>query len=167
MQVERLVINASPLIFLARVGGLEWITKIASNPVAVPLAVRNEVAVGEGGAAIVAQIESDCGFCIADDVPLPDEIIAWDIGAGESQVLAHSLLHAKATAILDDKAARDCAKSLNLHVLGTLGIVMIAKRRGWIERVQPVVARLRATGMFLTDVLIRDVLHEVGEAGEG
>ena len=163
MQVEWPVINASPLIFLASVGGLEWVTKIASNPVAVPQAVRNEVAAGEGGAAIVAHIESSSGFYIAADVPLPDEIIAWDLGAGESQVLAHSLQQAGSTAILDDKAARDCAKSLNLHLLGTLGIVMSAKRRGWIERVKPVVAQLRATGMFLSDVLVRDVLREVGE----
>ena len=163
MQVEWPVVNASPLIFLASVGGLAWITKIASNPVAVPLAVRNEVAAGEGGGSILAQIESGSGFYITADVPLPDEIIAWDLGAGESQVLAHSLLQSGSTAILDDKAARDCAKSLNLRVLGTLGIVMIAKRRDWIERVQPVVAQLRATGMFLTDALVRDVLREAGE----
>ena len=163
MQVEWPVINASPLIFLASVNGLEWIAKIATNPVTVPLGVRNEVAAGEGGSAIVAQIESDSRFYIAADVRLPDEIIAWDLGAGESQVLAHSLLRTDSSAILDDKAARDCAKSLNLHVLGTLGIVMIAKRRGWIERVQPVVAHLRATGMFLSDVLVREVLREMGE----
>ena len=163
MRVERPFINASPLIFLASVNGLEWITKIVPNPVSVPLAVRNEVAAGEGGAAIVTQIENDPRFYIAADVTVPSEIVAWDLGAGESQVLAHSLQQAGSTAILDDKAARECAKSLNLHVLGTLGIVMIAKRRGWIDHVQPVVAHLRATGMFLSDVLVNEVLREMGE----
>ena len=163
MQVEQPVINASPLIFLASVNGLEWIAKLASNPVTVPLAVRHEVAAGEGGAAIVTLIESDSRFYVAADVPVPGEIVAWDLGAGESQVLAHSLRQTGLTALLDDKAARDCAKSLNLHVLGTLGIVMIAKQRGWIGRVQPVVAHLRATGMFLSDVLVGEVLREMGE----
>ena len=163
MQVEWPVINASPLIFLASVDGLEWIAKIAAEPVTVPLAVRNEVATGEGGAAIVNQIENDPRFYIAADLPVPSGIVAWDLGAGESQVLAHSLQQAGSTAILDDKAARECAKSLNLHVLGTLGIVMIARRRGWIDRVLPVVAHLRATGMFLSDVLVREVLSEMGE----
>ena len=32
MQVEQPVINASPLIFLASVNGLEWIAKLASSP---------------------------------------------------------------------------------------------------------------------------------------
>ncbi len=73
MQVERPVINASPLIFLARVDGLEWVTKIAANPVAVPLAVRNEVAAGEGGAA--------CGGATARDRDVPQRRVGQGCSA--------------------------------------------------------------------------------------
>lgn len=152
MQVERPVINASPLIFLARVDGLEWITKIAANPDAVPLAVRNEVAAGAGGAAIVAHVESSAGFYIVNDAPVavksPPGILAlanrrcWRIRSCNQIQLPFS----------DDTAARDCARALNLRLLGTLGIVMIAKRRGWIDRVQPVVALTNALRLVRLDI---------------
>ena len=40
---------------------------------------------------------------------------------------------------------------------------MIAKRRRWIDRVLPVVAHLRATGMLLSDDRVGEVLREMGE----
>lgn len=163
MLSDGLVINASPLIFLASVDGLDWVVRQSASPVVVPRSVLREVAAGEGGAAIVSDVENNGGFAVAADVPLSVGVMAWDLGAGESQVLAHCLQLSGSMAVLDDKAARECAKSLALPVIGTIGMVLIAKRRGWIAAVQPVIARLQANGMFLANSLIEAALRDAGE----
>jgi len=54
-------------------------------------------------------------------------------------------------------------KSLGFNVLGTLGILLIAKRRGWIPAARPVVEHLLTQGMFLSPGLIAMALAEIGE----
>ena len=88
---------------------------------------------------------------------------AWSLGAGESQVLAMSAQEEAAVALLDDSQARQCALSLNIKVMGTLGIVLIAKQRGWIPAARPVIADLVARKMYVSGDLIAAALREVGE----
>jgi predicted nucleic acid-binding protein len=78
-------------------------------------------------------------------------------------VLAQCELHPSATAVLDDRLARECARSLNIGIIGTLGIVLAAKRHHWIDRIQPVIAGLIEHGMYLSPDLMAAVLREVGE----
>lgn len=163
MDSDRLVVNASPLIFLARVEGLDWMIRLAHTPVLVPQAVLREVEAGDGGAAIAARIHGDAGFSIVPDASIPAVVTAWDLGAGETQVLAHCCQHPGLVAVLDDKAARQCARGLGVQTIGTIGVVLIAKRRGWIPHARQVVERLQAQGMFLSADLIATALQDVGE----
>lgn len=163
MASDYFVVNASPLILLSSVNGLEWLLDYLSSPVQVPQTVLNEVEAGGGGVEIVTRIQSDAGFSIVPTVPVPSTVAAWDLGAGESQVLAHCYRDPTTIAVLDDKAARNCARALGIRVIGTLGLILISKRRGRISHAKPVIERLRAQGMFLSDDLVRDLLKEVGE----
>jgi predicted nucleic acid-binding protein len=47
--------------------------------------------------------------------------------------------------------------------LDSLGIVLAAKRRGWIVAARPVVERLLADGLYLSPSLAAEALLEVGE----
>ncbi len=157
------IINASPLIFLYKINGLEWVCRLADSQILVPEAVLQEIAAGDGGDEMMARIKNDPGFSVVANVPIPPVVAAWDLGAGETQVLSQALQMPKTITILDDKAARECAKSLGFNVLGTLGILLIAKRRGWIPAARPVVEELLTQGMFLSPGLIAMALAEVGE----
>lgn len=163
MGSDRLVINASPLIFLAGIGGLEWVAGLAEGPVLVPRAVAHEVAAGEGGAEIVDQIEQDARFSIVSDMAVPDVLTAWDLGAGETQALAYGFQQPAPVVILDDKAARQCARAPGVRIVGTLGVVLVARRRGWIAHARPIIERLQSRGMFLSADLISAALRDVGE----
>jgi predicted nucleic acid-binding protein len=90
-------------------------------------------------------------------------IAAWDLGAGESAVLSLAQTEPGAWAVIDDGEARRCARSLSIPVIGTLGLVLLAKRVGRIPLARPVVERLRASGMYLSDVVINQALGRVGE----
>ena len=58
---------------------------------------------------------------------------------------------------------RECARSLNIGIIGTLGIVLAAKRHTWIDRVRPVIERLVQQGMSLSPDLMAAVFREMGE----
>jgi predicted nucleic acid-binding protein len=66
-------------------------------------------------------------------------------------------------AAIDDWGARRCARSLAIPVIGTLGLVLLAKQEGAIPAARPVVERLRRLGMYLSDEVIREALDRVGE----
>jgi predicted nucleic acid-binding protein len=52
---------------------------------------------------------------------------------------------------------------LNVPVRGTLGLVLLAKRRGQIPLARPVVETLRREGMYLADKIVDEALALVGE----
>jgi len=66
-------------------------------------------------------------------------------------------------AIIDDLLGRRCAQPFNIHVRGTLGLVLLAKRRGQILQARPLVERLRRAGMYLAEDLAERALALVGE----
>ena len=90
-------------------------------------------------------------------------IAAWDLGAGESAVLSLAKSEPGAWAVIDDGEARRCARSLSIPDIGTLGLVLLAKRVGRTPLARPVVERLRASGMYLSDVVINQALERMGE----
>jgi predicted nucleic acid-binding protein len=89
-------------------------------------------------------------------------ILAWDLGAGESQVIAHCLEKGR-RAVLDDGNARACALSHSIPIIGTLGIVLRAKKQGLIPAARPVIEQVRTAGSFLDDELVEQALAQIGE----
>ena len=97
------------------------------------------------------------------DVPLTPQVAAWDLGPGESSVLSWTLAHPRTVAVIDDHAARTCARVLGLPIVGTLGLALRAKTRGEVMLAAPIVEELRMAGLYLSDRLIREALSMVGE----
>ena len=65
--------------------------------------------------------------------------------------------------LLDDAAARSCAKACGVPLLGTLGVVLRAKQRGIVPDAATVISALRKAGLHLDDNTIRLALGHVGE----
>jgi predicted nucleic acid-binding protein len=65
--------------------------------------------------------------------------------------------------VLDDRAARRCAVSHGISVIGSLGVVLRAKKGRKIDRARPVIEGLIAAGMFLDDEFVGRVLSSVQE----
>ncbi|ARA93113.1 hypothetical protein AWN76_008030 [Rhodothermaceae bacterium RA] len=81
---------------------------------------------------------------IEEDAPSTPEISAWDLGQGETAVLAWAHHHPGYEAILDDQAAPNGAITLGLPVHGTLGMLLLAKKTGLIERVEQALQEIMA-----------------------
>ncbi len=158
---EAWVVNASPLILFARIGRLDLIEHLAPT-ILIPNAVIQEVRAGLAKDPTAAAALAWAEPYRVDDITLAASVEHWDLGPGESQVIAHSVDTSR-WAVLDDRAARRCAAAHDVPVIGSLGIVMRSKKKGQIDRARPLVDKLIAVGMFLDDEFVDRVLESVGE----
>lgn len=158
---ETAVINASPLILLARSRHLELLQGFAPT-VWVPAPVASEIA-RRGSQDITAQAIENTAWLVIQPVPdIPSVILEWRLGAGESATLTLAQAHGL-EAIIDDLAGRKCAASLGVPVRGTLGIVLAAKQRGLIPQARPVIEDMMSAGLYLSRRVLERALMRVGE----
>ncbi|HRC86402.1 MAG TPA: DUF3368 domain-containing protein [Thermoanaerobaculia bacterium] len=154
--------NASPLILLGKVRRLGLLAGLCDE-LLVPEAVASEVAAGPEGAALVgelARVDRTRYFGVPAILP---RVEAWDLGLGESQVLTAVAERPGSRAVLDDRAARRCAQVLGLPVIGTVGIVLRARKKGLIARARPILSELERSGLYLTESVREEALARVGE----
>jgi predicted nucleic acid-binding protein len=156
------VVSASPLILLGKTRHLDLLATLADT-VVVPQTVANEVGAKLDGTAILAELIGNTVYRVAGTEPAPPEILAWDLGAGETQVITHALRHGADRVVLDDLEARRYAKAMGLRVIGTLGVVGRGKAMRRIARAAPVIEHLRRTELYVSDDLGQHLLREVGE----
>jgi predicted nucleic acid-binding protein len=64
-----------------------------------------------------------------------------------------------AYAVVDDALGRKCALALGVEVIGTVGMVVAAQRRGVIADARAVLLELRRAGMRLSDDVIARALR--------
>lgn len=159
---ENWVLNASPLIVLARIGCEDLLLSLTKQ-VVVPHPVAEEIQAGPDQDP-AREVLATGRFIVVDTPPPPAELLAWDLGRGETAVLSLALSERIWTAILDDAAARRCARSFSIPIKGTLALVLLAKQRGLISSAADVMQALVSGGFRLDDRIIREAL--AGTVGE-
>jgi len=162
MLINRVVVNASPLICLFR-SGLEELFPSLFNDIVVPESVIKEVtAKGETDFAAQALISLPWIRGMSD-APVDPRVTGWDLGSGESAVLSFALRNPDYWAVLDDREARRCALSLQCHCIGTIGMIVLAKKRGLIRSVGETLRRLQNAGFWLSEAFLNEICEKVGE----
>jgi len=91
------------------------------------------------------------------------ELLAWNLGAGETSVIALAQSSPGSVAVIDDLAGRRCAEAMGLPLRGTVGLVLAAKKAKLIVAARPLLEQLRNKGMYLSDAVLNRALHRVGE----
>src|SRR5262249_26695283 len=133
--------------------------KDLADEILVPFSVRDEVLAPKKKKP---PIELPDWLSLREDLPLPPEIAGWDLGAGESQVLAHALISGS-EAVLDDFEGRQCARALGVPATGTLGVILRAKKSRLIPVARPLLEELLRKGLYLSRELVEQSLGEVAE----
>jgi predicted nucleic acid-binding protein len=159
---DRAAVNASPLIVLANAGHGGLLRAVA-NQIIVPTLVADEIQRRGDDDSTVRFLLSAPWLEVIPSIAIPAEVSAWDLGPGESALLAWGLQNAEVELIIDDRQARHCAQTLTLKTRGTLSIVVRAKKIGMIVAVRPIVEDLRRAGIYISEPLINSVLRIVGE----
>lgn len=89
--------------------------------------------------------------CILPEMFQEPEIVRWDLGSGETDVLSFAFTHRDYVPVLDDQAAKKCALSFDIPTLGTGSMLILAKEHGIIDSVGNALLTLRDAGMWISD----------------
>lgn len=147
---ECVVADSTCLIALERIGQIEIIPALF-EPVLIPPAVAQEF----GISLPWLKVES-----------LSDRVLAaalkMMIDDGEAEAIALSQ-EQKCRIILDDRQARRVGQDMGLRVIGTVGILILAKQRGILSTVKPVLQNLDDTGFYISAALKAEALRIVEE----
>ena len=133
-----------------------------ATKVLFPKAVELEVLAGPTNDSARKLFESQWATTI-DAGDIPASVIEWGLGSGESSVLALAMTTPSATVVLDDASARMAARSLNIPLIGTLGVIVRAKQRNLIPSASMVLQQLISTGLYLDANLVRTIVKQLGE----
>jgi len=148
---ERAVTNSTCLIALERVGQLGLLPRVFSSVFAPP-AVQDEL----GGPIewLTLKEVSDLAVVTA---------LRTQLDEGEAAAIALAMELGDVFVILDDKKARRVARQIGLNVIGTVGVLLRAKRQGIVPTIQPVLVALRQAGFRMTGELYAEALRLAGE----
>ena len=158
------VADSGPLIALARLDLLPLLASRFDN-VLVPEAVFLECTRHRdrpGALAIVAA--SEAGLFQQAHVTDAERFAAeylLDTGESAALMLAH---HRAAPVLVDERKARRVASRLGIPVIGTVGVLVAARMDSQIGPLREIFEALAVFGYRLSDELVREALHRVGEA---
>lgn len=157
-----IVVDAGPLISLARIGRLDLLPELFDE-IIVPPAVRREVTLDESlpGAAALAKNDWLKLVEVADRKAV-ERLLFW-LDPGEAEVLTLAL-ELGATAAIDERRGRRLAAELGVPQTGTVGILLTAKRRGLISAVKPLLDQLTASGVRLSSRLYEEACRLAEES---
>jgi predicted nucleic acid-binding protein len=90
-------------------------------------------------------------------------VLETALGKGEASAIALALEMMNCLLIIDEQKGRKLAKHLGLTITGTLGVLVQAKRKGYISMIKPLLDKMKQTDFRLSEQLVRETLKEVGE----
>lgn len=158
-----LVLDASPLITLARIGSLGLLPQLADQ-IVIPDAVYAESvsrAPGRPGSSEIAHADWILRRTVHDRTHVQQ--LRTHIGLGEAEAIVLAREIGADAVVLDDATARRLAKQDGCQVVGLLGLLVVAKRRGLLVAVKPLLNAMRNSGFFVGDELYATILRQVAE----
>lgn len=153
------VSDTTPLQYLHQSRTLDLLPKLFDR-VIVPPAVIGELAEGRARGHDLPQLEGMAWV----EVMAPQQALMLPnkLGRGEQEAISVAV-ERHLSVIMDDYDARTCAISLGLHVLGTFGILLRAKRQGFIPVIMPTVDVIVGCGFWISERMRRQVQELAGE----
>jgi predicted nucleic acid-binding protein len=91
------------------------------------------------------------------------QALRFRVDRGEAAAIALAAETPQAVVVLDDRKARVTAQGLSIPIIGTVGLLLRAKRLGILTEVRPVIDELAVAGFHLSVALRRKVLELASE----
>lgn len=157
------VSDTTPLSELAKVGRLDLLREVFGR-VIIPEEVYREVTTGIHPGAIAVPKATWIEVQAVSDARKVYEIQVTrklDLGECAAMILAEDL--DADFLLMDDLSARQEAIARNLPIIGTIGILLIAKKRGFISNVKETLDALMAGGKRISQKLYQQALTAAGE----
>ena len=157
------IADASPLIALARVGGLSWLELLCTEVMLTDV--------------VLAEVLT--GLYLATEAPIRQTLTAgWlktvaitttdpalpDLDEGEASSIRLALsCNGPALVLIDERSGRAVAQDLGLSVAGTAAVIGMARQRDLITSARQVFADLHASDFRIAPAVIKAVLDRCGD----
>lgn len=156
-----IIINTSPLISLASIDQLSIIDRIFPEW-CIPESVFNEC------------IKADKPYASMLESFLKNKIkkvqnknaalnLSLLIDKGEAEVIQLAKENKSRFIVIDDKKGRNIAQLNGLDVIGTVGLLLNGKRKGYVDAIKPLLENLQKNGIRLSETLIQVALELADE----
>lgn len=158
------VSNASPIMNLAVVGQRKLLEDLY-GPIFVPDAVFQELtAIGSArGDSTIPEALSRITTRSVTNRSLVDSLLL-ELDRGEAEAIVLAVEMRADLLLLDERRGRRVAARMGLKHVGLAGVLVEAKRKGFLPAVKPVLDDLIAkAGFWVANRLYARVLQEVGE----
>jgi uncharacterized protein len=158
------VSNTSPITNLAAVGQLNLLQQLYGS-IIIPQAVYDEMA--SLGYTVPGTIEVQTLSWIQTQQVINRTLVTQlqtEIDPGESEAIVLAIELSANRLLIDDRKGRIAASRLGINTVGLLGILQVAKRRGLISSVKPIMDDLIIqAGFRVSNQVYADVLQAAGE----
>jgi len=156
-----IISDSSPLIALAILDKLILLEQLFTE-IYVPLAVFEEVT--ETDKPFTRELSGFLNGKIKNlTVRTAADILLCDIGRGEADSIALAIELKSDLLLVDDLKARRFAKINGLEIIGTLGILLLAKKRKLLDQIKPLLNHLIENNIRISEKLIAMTLKAAGE----
>lgn len=146
---QKVYVDTSVLILLFKINQLYLLQLLYRN-----VYITEEIRV-EYGDAIPIWILVESSFTETSE--------NFDIDKGEASLINNVIKYKNSLLIIDDAKGRRVAKKLNLNYIGTIGVIIAAKRLGYINKIKPLLEKMNLTNFRLAPDIYAKALLLAGE----
>lgn len=159
--MRRIVSNTTPIISLLKIDKLNLLQKLYGE-IIIPEEVYSEIEKGKSKGYYVDLLKIEwIKIMKIEESEALSYFIDLDKGEAETIILANEIN--ADLVIIDESLGRFYAKHANLTVTGTLGILLKAKKKGYLKEIKPLLSELQNKGIWMSDKIINEVVKLSGE----
>ncbi|PSB04956.1 DUF3368 domain-containing protein [Merismopedia glauca] len=160
------ICNATPLINFAAINRLD-ILQAVFGKVTIPQAVYDETTDSNFPNSQIIVQASNSDWLQVCTVTLTIGNIPPELDAGEREVITLAIERSQHKVLIDEKKARQVAQELGLQVIGTIGILLLAKNKQVIPEISPLLdAMIDIARYWVSKSLYQQVLQQAGELSD-
>ena len=155
----------SPLIALSILGRTDLLKSLFGEWVVPGRVAKESTADGKAFSKQLATALEGHIVELGDDSM--SDVLAMTLDRGEAEVISLAEHRRSGIVLLDDRKGRRLAAQRGLTAIGTVGLLLRARRSGLVSEVRPLLDRLMSSGIRISKPLYSHALEIAGEAGPG
>ncbi len=159
---KSVIINTSPWIALSLCKQTSILNKLYKE-VYMPSTVKKEILAGGNKGIGVSELKESTWLIIEKPKDIDKINLLYELERGEAEVIVLAIEKNIKNVLIDEKIARQQAKILNLDIIGTLGLLLKAKKKNIIKKIKPLIYSIVEGGYWIKDDIIKEIIKEAGE----
>ncbi len=152
-----IVCNTTPILTLLKISKFDLLEKIFSK-IIIPYGVYEEIEEGKEKKYYVDLKKTEWIEIIKIH---DDRTLLFDLDKGEAETIILAKEINADLVIMDEKMGRKFAKFYDLNIIGTIGILMEAKKRNIITDLKNILLEMKNKGIYLNSKFIDDILKKL------